>query len=55
MKAKLLSRKLWAFLAASGLLLAGAVDQQTWLYVALAYMGGQAVADAARYWKRGDE
>jgi len=55
MIAKLTSRKLWAWAGACGLLLAGTIDQQTWLVVTAAYMGGQALADAARYWKRGNE
>ena len=52
---KLTSRKLWAFAAASVLLLAGGIDQDVWLAVAIAYIGGQSAADVARYWRRGDE
>jgi len=51
---KLMSRKLWAWLGACGLLVAGTIDQQTWLVVTAAYIGGQAAADAARYWRAGD-
>jgi len=55
MKAKLTSRKLWAWAGACALLVAGSIDQQTWLVVTMTYIGGQAVADAARYFRRGDD
>ena len=55
MMRKLTSRKLWAFAASCALLAMDQIDQQTWLVVTTAYMGGQALADAARYWRRGDD
>lgn len=53
--ARMGSRKLLAFAVASALLALGLIDQGTWLAVACTYVGGQAVADAARYWRRGDD
>ena len=39
MLSKWLSRKLFVFLVATGLVLAGKISDATWLAVALAYMG----------------
>lgn len=52
---KLTSRKLWAFTGACGLLVFGQIEEATWLPVALAYMGGQALHDAAQFWRRGED
>jgi len=43
---KLMSRKLWAWAGACALLMLGNIDQQTWLIVTGAYIGGQSVVDA---------
>ncbi len=51
---KLQSRKLWAFVAASVLMVTGDISEQSWLIVAAAYMGGQAIADAARHFRSGE-
>jgi len=48
---KLTSRKLWAWIGACALLAAGQIDQHTWLYVTVAYMGGQALIDAVKHWR----
>ena len=48
---KLMSRKLWAWAGACALLAGGQIDQQTWLYVTVAYMGGQALIDAVHRWR----
>jgi hypothetical protein len=54
MIAKLTSRKLWAWAGACVLLATGNIDQQTWLAVTAAYIGGQAVVDALAHFKRPD-
>lgn len=41
-------RKLTAFAVSCGMLLGGAIDQQTWLVVTLAFLGAQAVTDLKR-------
>ena len=51
---KLTSRKLWAFAVATVLMVTGDVSEHSWLIVAAAYMGGQGIADAARYFRSGD-
>jgi hypothetical protein len=41
-------RKLTAFVVSCGLLLGGAIDQGTWLAVAMAFLGAQALTDLRR-------
>ena len=48
-KDKLTSRKLWAFVAATVLLLLHAISAEVWSMVALAYLGSQGAVDAAQH------
>ena len=44
---KLFSRKLLAFVVATGALWLGTIDQSTWETVAVAYLGAQGLVDLA--------
>ena len=52
---KLMSRKLMVWLTATGLMLTQAVPLQSsdWVAISLAYIGTQALVDAAVVWKHG--
>lgn len=50
---RFISRKFLAWLTATGLALAGSLDGDNWVAVTLAYIGTQAVVDAATIWKHG--
>lgn len=50
---KLISRKLLTFGAATALLYSGSLDSEQWGLIAIVYIGGQAVIDAAKVWRHG--
>jgi hypothetical protein len=50
---RFISRKFLAWLTATGLAVAGSLDGDNWVAVTLAYIGTQAVVDAATAWKHG--
>lgn len=49
---KFLSRKLFAFLTSSALLIHGSLGQEAWLVIALAYFGGQGAIDILALWRK---
>ena len=50
---RLISRKFFVFLTATGLLIWSTLDPDTWGMNAMIYIGGQTVIDAAISWKHG--
>jgi len=50
---KIVSRKLLVFLTATGLLAYAGLDPETWGMIAMMYIGGQSVIDAAKAWRHG--
>jgi len=50
---KIVSRKLLVFLTATGLLVYSGLDAETWGLIAMMYIGGQSVIDAAKAWRHG--
>tara|TARA_B100000131_G_C17803815_1_gene486706 strand:- start:255 stop:494 length:240 start_codon:yes stop_codon:yes gene_type:complete len=50
---RLISRKFFVFLTATGLLVWSNLDPDTWGMIAMIYIGGQTVIDAAISWKHG--
>ena len=50
-QAKVVSRKLLVFLAATGLMIWSTLDPDTWAMIAAMYIGGQSVIDVAKVWK----
>ncbi len=50
---RLISRKFFVFLTATGLLAYNFLDANTWGMIAMIYIGGQTVIDAAISWKHG--
>jgi len=52
---KLISRKFLVFLTATGLLTWSGLDSDTWGMIAIVYIGGQSVIDAALAWKHGND
>ena len=50
---RLISRKFFVFLTATGLLGYNYLDADTWGMIAMIYIGGQTVIDAAISWKHG--
>ena len=50
-QAKVISRKLLVFVAATGLLIWSTLDPETWAMIAVIYIGGQSVIDVAKVWK----
>jgi len=50
---RLISRKFFVFLTATGLLVYSTLDPDTWGMIAMIYIGGQTVIDAAISWKHG--
>jgi len=50
---RLISRKFFVFLTATGLLVWSTLDPDTWGMIAMIYIGGQTVIDAAISWKHG--
>ncbi len=52
---RLISRKFFVFLTATGLLAYNFLDPDTWGMIAMIYIGGQTVIDAAVSWKHGKQ
>lgn len=50
---RLISRKFFVFLTATGLLAYNFLDPDTWGMIAMIYIGSQGVIDAAISWKHG--
>tara|TARA_Y100000592_G_scaffold99937_1_gene177845 strand:+ start:1280 stop:1519 length:240 start_codon:yes stop_codon:yes gene_type:complete len=50
---RIISRKFFVFLMASGLLAWSNLDSETWGMIAMVYIGGQTVIDAAIAWRHG--
>ena len=50
---RLISRKFFVFLTATGLLTYNFLDADSWGMIAMIYIGGQTVIDAAISWKHG--
>ena len=50
---KAISRKLLVFVSATALLWNAQLDPETWGMIAMIYIGGQTVIDAAISWKHG--
>ena len=50
---RLISRKFFVFLTATALLVWSTLDPDTWGMIAMIYIGGQTVIDAAISWKHG--
>lgn len=50
---RLISRKFFVFLTATALLIWSNLDPDTWGMIAMIYIGGQTVIDAAISWKHG--
>ena len=50
---KIVSRKLLVFLTATGLLAYAGLDPETWGMIAMMYIGGQSIIDAAKAWRHG--
>ena len=50
---RLISRKFFVFLTATCLLATNFLDADTWGMIAMIYIGGQTVIDAAISWKHG--
>ena len=51
---RIISRKFFVFLTATGLLTWSSLDSDTWGMIAMIYIGGQSVIDAAIAWKHGN-
>ena len=51
---RVISRKFFVFLTATGLLTWSSLDSDTWGMIAMIYIGGQSVIDAAIAWKHGN-
>ena len=52
---KIVSRKLLVFMTATGLMYWSSLDPETWGMIAMIYIGGQSVIDAAKAWKWGGQ
>ena len=50
---RLISRKFFVFLTATGLTAHSLIDSETWGMIAMIYIGGQSVIDAAIAWRHG--
>jgi hypothetical protein len=50
---RVISRKFFVFLTATGLLAWASLDSETWGMIAMIYIGGQSVIDAAIAWRHG--
>lgn len=50
---KIISRKLTVFITATALLMWYGLDPDTWGLIAICYIGGQSVIDAAQVWRHG--
>jgi|TARA_Y100000034_G_C6566128_1_gene245168 hypothetical protein len=52
---KIISRKFTVFLTATALMLWSDLASDTWGMIAIVYIGGQSVIDAALSWKHGKD
>ena len=52
---KIISRKFTVFVTATGLMLWSDLTSDTWGMIAIVYIGGQSVIDAALSWKHGKD
>ena len=52
---KVISRKLFVFLVATGLLVWADLDPDTWGLIAMIYVGGQSVIDMVKVWRGGGQ
>jgi len=52
---KVISRKFTVFITATGLMLWSDLTSDTWGMIAIVYIGGQSVIDAALSWKHGKD
>ena len=52
---RIISRKFFVFLTATALMIWSTLDTDTWGMIAMIYIGGQTVIDAAISWKHGKE
>ena len=52
---KVISRKFTVFLTATALMLWADLTSDTWGMIAIVYIGGQSVIDAAMSWKHGKD
>jgi len=50
---RIISRKFFVFLTATALMVWSTLDPDTWGMIAMIYIGGQTVIDAAISWKHG--
>ena len=50
---RIISRKFFVFLTATGLMIWSTLDPDTWGMIAMIYIGGQTIIDAAISWKHG--
>jgi len=50
---KLISRKLFVFLTATGLMIWDGLTSETWGMIAIVYIGGQAAVDAMKAYRHG--
>ena len=50
---RLISRKFFVFLTATGLSAYALIDSETWGMIAMIYIGGKSVIDAAIAWRHG--
>jgi hypothetical protein len=50
---RVISRKFFVFLTATGLMIWSTLDPDTWGMIAMIYIGGQTIIDAAISWKHG--
>ena len=50
---KIVSRKLLVFFTATGLLAWAGLSSDTWGMIAVVYIGGQSIVDAAKAWRHG--
>jgi len=50
---RIISRKFFVFLTATGLMAFYGLDSETWGMIAMIYIGGQSVIDAAIAWRHG--
>ena len=50
---RIISRKFFVFLTATGLLAWAGLDSETWGMIAMIYIGGQTAVDFAKMWRHG--
>ena len=50
---RLISRKFFVFLTATGLMIWSTLDPDTWGLIAMICVGGQSVIDTVKVWKHG--